>query len=475
MNRIPTYDDELNPINYIDYAKMKNTRNKNNQTRNNLSKNQKNISTKKRNISGVNKKSRNNKNKYKAKFKKRLSVIMLSLGIGTAIFAGNKALEKDIDLTLDTYTIENQINETSLDSLDTLPKEVLEAAKMVINKYNLEKDIDLNNNYVSKNKGYTLDNYFLYQMVMGDKDSYDSYAELAFALPILNNKNVDKNSPEYIRARDILINNVSFLAYHAEDIAKDKLKEAILEINEDEVSEKKLETLHLLKEAAISDNIHVVREKESAEGPLRDIIYMNNENNEKKYIAMDGLKSGFRFLSDKNHTGIIDGYSAITNAANVRGSLIEEAQNHEYRRNMEEAYLKYKSDLSPEEIEKRMAKFEEKEKERYKNAILKNANLISKIDNTKITHIDLDKGKISQETPEKEYQEKNFANFTKDPNKTKLVAEIMKVKSNEEKELDYEDIEDREIINENSDITGLDEQDNPYDIKIKDDDFDRGR
>ena len=201
----------------------------------------------------------NNQKKYNKKYKRksripqRMMVYLLAAGI---LVQGGRSIEKYVQKKIDDSrpSISSEINANA-----DVELAVYEAALQTIRNLNLENSIDLKNTYKTNNKGYELDNYYLYQMALGNKEDFDAYSRLAFALPILNDKDIDKNSEIYLKAQDILENSAPFLMQLAEEISVDKLIEALDTVSEDSLTPEKLEEFKELKEMAESGNIQMRR------------------------------------------------------------------------------------------------------------------------------------------------------------------------------------------------------------------------
>lgn len=401
----------------------------------------------------------NNQKKYNKKYKRksripqRMMVYLLAAGI---LVQGGRSIEKHVQKKIDDSrpSISSEINANA-----DVELAVYEAALQTIRNLNLENSIDLKNTYKTNNKGYELDNYYLYQMALGNKEDFDAYSRLAFALPILNDKDIDKNSEIYLKAQDILENSAPFLMQLAEEISLDKLIEALDTVSEDSLTPEKLEEFKELKEMAESGNIQMRRTP--IDKRYYDYVFYEKPDTEKGYgeknitVLEAGKKSGkIPILETEDNRRLIDGFNAISDATKIRGDLLLSSQM--YNSIVDRAY-------SDEEIA-------EARKDRLKT-ILKAANTLPIIDNREIDELDFEKGRIKEHDPEKEDQEKNFHNLIEnDLNKTFAIINL-KERTNESEEHSKDKTELNFFIDNSKDQDELD-QDELEDEIEKDDDLD---
>lgn len=434
------YDyDNLDFVNYADLKKNKN---------NNIQ----NPSIEKKTIKGPKKQNKNKK--YKGKFPKKLAVTLLSVGVISSIFLNDPNLSREISMSLNSYSIEEQTMELNPNA--KLDQAVLNAANTVLRNARLESYIDLENNYITNNENYSLDNYFMYEMVMGKDSEFENFSELAFAIPILNNKNIDKNSEIYKKAQKLLIDNADFLVGHTENISKEKLLSALEKVDTRELSDKKKEAFDDLYIAAVDGKVQVERSSKYSGDTkqLKDLLFYSKSNNHYSYpkykrqcVAVEGLAAGRSFLDGEDSRRLIDGNSSITDAAVIRGNILLSSQVYNHKLEEYENFLKSelnKSDLSlkqKEKIQKKYDNYEKDLKEKYTSTLLKNANLISVVDNIEIESLDFKNGNIKESKKDKDKEEKNFENFVKNKKNKDYAITILSERSKEEIDLDKDDFE----------------------------------
>lgn len=427
-------------LDFVDYADLR----KNN--------NIQNPSIEKKTIKGP--KKQNENKKYKGKFPKKLAVMLLSVGVISSIFLNDPNLSREISMSLNSYSIEEQTMELNPNA--KLDQAVLNAANAVLRNAKLESYIDLENNYITNNENYSLDNYFMYEMVMGKDSEFENFSQLAFAIPILNNKNIDKNSEIYKKAQKLLIDNADFLVSHTENISKEKLLSALEKVDTRELSDKKKEAFDDLYIAAVDGKVQIERSAKysSDTKQLKDLIFYSKSNNhysypkyKRQYIAVEGISAGKSFLDGEPSRRLIDGNSSITDAAVLRGNILLSSQIYNHKLEESENFLKSelnKPDLSlkqKEKIQKKHDDYEKDLKEKYTSTLLKNANLISVVDNIEIESLDFKNGDIKENKKDKDKEEKNFENFVKNQKNKDYAITILSERSKEEIDLDKDDFE----------------------------------
>lgn len=406
--------------------------------------------TKVRNIKG--RKSTKSRKKYKSKtaIRRTITAIILAATLGTTIYLNNPELQKNIEFNTITMEAEN----IHLNSHGGIDEAIYDSVFEMLRNNNLDQYIDIENNYTTGDNNYSLDNYYLYQMVMGDKDSYDSFSELAFALPILNNNKIDKNSVEYKKAVDLLIKNSDTIMAQAEEISLEKLTEALETVDTRVLSDKKRNEFNELYNASLEKRISVERNRDySNDGKTyRDEIFYSKPSEkefslyEKQYVAITGYSSGKRFLESKSERRQLDGHSVITDAASIRGDVLLSTQQYTYNINSLDDYLQKvisdpkSSEKNIESARKEIEKLKEKEKESYAKILKKSANAIKILDNTNIKSLDFEKGAIEETRLDKDHEEKNFTNFIKDNNNKEYAIKVLNDKdidkTNDENELE---------------------------------------
>lgn len=258
----------------------------------------------KRSITGVCKNGKGDyqisKRNSKAKvIKLRIATLAVALGIASSgIFSMKDMKENALDEYYNQTAIEERYpDETSeeiedlkiyeisesevhkdLDIYEDLKRAELETLIKLIKDYELQQYIDINienNNYIVGDNKLALDDYYLYQAINNPSKNFNEYLEVAFALPILNSKNIDKDSHEYKVARDLMIKNAMVLKNHSEQMVKDKLEEAVSKVDRKDMA-KDFRTYSEL-ENAVSEKgkISITREKDlDSDAPiLTDYIY----------------------------------------------------------------------------------------------------------------------------------------------------------------------------------------------------------
>lgn len=387
----------------------------------------------------IEKQKKYNKNyKRKGKMPRRAMVYLLALGLFTQ---GGRMMEQSIQKHLEDNrsAVTTEINVHADADLA-----VYEAALQTIRNLNLEDSIDLKNTYKTNYNGYELDNYYLYQMALGNKEDFDNYSKLAFALPILNNKDIDKDSAIYQKAQDILESSSNFLMRLAEEISIDKLTDGLNKVSVDDLSPEKLEQYKELKEMAESGNIKM--ERIPIDKTYHDYIFYEKPDKEKAYgikrqnIAEIGRKSGRTpILESKENERLLDGFNSIADSVKVRGEILLGGQMYESALNRTEDYDE-----------------REKSRQSYLDTILKAANTLPVLDNREIDEIDFQKGKVIEHDPEKDEQEKNFKNLIENDLTKSLAVVSLKERTNEDKEQEKDEKEKIELLFNNQD---QDEQD----------------
>lgn len=389
----------------------------------------------------IEKQKKYNKNyKRKGKMPRRAMVYLLALGLFTQ---GGRMMEQSIQKHLEDNrsAVTTEINVHADADLA-----VYEAALQTIRNLNLEDSIDLKNTYKTNHNGYELDNYYLYQMALGNKEDFDNYSKLAFALPILNNKDIDKDSAIYQKAQDILESSSNFLMRLAEEISIDKLTDGLNKVSVDDLSPEKLEQYKELKEMAESGNIKM--ERIPIDKTYHDYIFYEKPDKEKAYgikrqnIAEIGRKSGRTpILESKENERLLDGFNSIADSVKVRGEILLGGQMYESALNRTEDYDE-----------------REKSRQSYLDTILKAANTLPVLDNREIDEIDFQKGKVIEHDPEKDEQEKNFKNLIENDLTKSLAVVSLKERTNEDKEQEKDEKEKIELLFNNQD-QDQDEQD----------------
>lgn len=439
--------------------------------------------TKTRNIKG--RKTARSRKKYKSKtaIRKTIAAIILAATLGTTIYLNNPELKKDIEFNTITMEAEN----IHLNSQGSIDEAIYNSVFEMLKNNNLDKYINIENNHITKDNNYSLDNYYLYQMIMGNKDCYDSFLELSFALPILNNNKINKNSVEYKEAINLLIKNADTIMFQAEEISLEKLTEALETVDTRELSDKKRNEFNELYNASLEKRISIERNRDySSDGKTyRDEIFYSKPSEkefssyEKQYVAITGYSAGKSFLESKSEKRQLDGHSVITDAARIRGEVLLSTQQYNYNMNSFDKYLQKvmsdpkSSEKNIERAKKEVEELKEKEKESYSKILIKSANTVKILDNTNIKSLDFEKGSIEETRPDKDYEEKNFTNFIRDNNNKEYAIQVFNERDNKniDKTKDKNELEDYiEITSDDIDNDNL----YPDDEEIeKDNDIDR--
>lgn len=451
-----------------------------------------------------------NKNSKVKKLKFKIATLAVALGIASSGILSIKNVKESALNELDNQTaieerypdetseeIENlkiyEISEAheDLDIYENLKHAELETLIKLIKDFELQQYIDLNienNLYVVEDSKLALDDYYLYEAVNSPREYFNEYIEVAFALPILNNKNVDKDSHEYKVARDLIIKNAMFLKDHAEQIVKDKLEEAVNSVDKKEMA-KDFSTYSKLESAVSEKNeISITREKDlDSDAPILTDYIKYKDGDKNILIAKAGKKAGKSFFSSEKT--LIDGIdNSIINTAISRGEILESKQIYDAKMNELDEILNEKinsGELSNEEINELKSKIEkkkEKENEKFSEIITKAANDIE-FQNPKRIKLELETGKLVElDTKDKSYKElikdKTGAYFAKQAfeiNKETDEQALDEKQAIEENEIekDYEYVDDKYIKDQNKGYGILNDEreeekdkDDPYDIDI---------
>lgn len=434
----------------------------------------------------------NNSHHQKTLAKIIRSIVASGIIVAGVYTVGNVEKTANEHLTKIESTVSNKDSKIN----DDLQYAELKKLIALIKEYKLEKEMDLNlenNNYIVGDNKLALDDYYLYEAINSPNKHFNEYIEVAFALPILNSKNIDKDSHTYKVARDLMIKNAMFLKDHGEKMVKDKLEEALSTIKRDDVKsnpDKYVEYSNLLS-AVYNGKVKVERKKDiDSDAPIL-ADYILYKDGEKDVLIAKSTKDFF-----SSEKPLITGTdNSIIKSAISRGEILESKQIYDARINELDETLNEKinsSELSNEEIDKLKSKIE-KEKEKSKEILLKSVEKAAyefgnqgKID---ILKLDPETGNLG----EKNNKYKNsFKKSIKNPEVAYLATQIIKMNTEERKkeeqnldqeqnveenkiEKNYEYVDDKDIQYENEGygILKNENEEAEKDEKDKDDPYDR--